>query len=596
MLSHSNDTAKDADAEMFLFQSSSSNSAQNKEDQDEDGHDEDSGSLPLHSNTLAASASSASASAPTTILVHLYNTCTAAELSGSCGDLGTFLPILCALGANHLVHAAPALFYAGLANLVTGVAWNLPMPVQPMKSIAATALLLSVNNSDNHSNNHTTSDSTDNTWTANTVTAAGMCMGFVLTVLGTMPGAVTTLANVVPRAVVAGMQVGVGLVLVLHGLQSWQSLPLWWNGTVDTVDCLALAVACAAVTIACLPTQQSNTTVVNTAAYHHRRRPPPIALYLFGLASILAIWKVYATQDDDNTNNSPSLDNTSSGHAWFVSTWQGMTRTEWYTGFWQGAVPQLPLTLLNSVISVCCLADTLFAVPTQHQLQNNDLHINNHVLSPRHVALSVGLLNLIACPLGAMPVCHGAGGLAGQYTFGARHGTSIVVLGLAKMVVAVAMGPVRLVHFLQALPASILGWLMAVAGHELAATGLVSLLVNTRSPTRTTRQQSTTTRDSTNFHNDQDEEDFHVDDNGSADDDDDDDPRTLFRRNVHVCLWTAVVILAFHKTHYGAAVGCGVAFLGSHHSRMTMLYRYCCAVTRTRRVPTVDTALTQEMV
>ncbi|RME41411.1 MAG: sulfate transporter, partial [Planctomycetota bacterium] len=85
----------------------------------------------------------------------------------------------------------------------------------------------------------------------------------------------------------------------------------------------------------------------------------------------------------------------------------------------------------------------------------------------RKVALSVGLMNLLACPFGAMPMCHGAGGLAAQYRFGARTGGSVVMLGIAKIVLALLLGRSLLV-WLQAFPQSVLGVLLMFSGLELA--------------------------------------------------------------------------------------------------------------------------------
>ena len=66
-----------------------------------------------------------------------------------------------------------------------------------------------------------------------------------------------------------------------------------------------------------------------------------------------------------------------------------------------------------------------------------------------------------------MPVCHGAGGLAAQYRFGARTGGSIVMLGAAKVLLAVLFGGSLLV-WLQHYPASVLGVLLLFSGLELA--------------------------------------------------------------------------------------------------------------------------------
>jgi len=82
------------------------------------------------------------------------------------------------------------------------------------------------------------------------------------------------------------------------------------------------------------------------------------------------------------------------------------------------------------------------------------------------VSTSVGLMNLIACPLGGMPMCHGSGGLAGQVAFGARTGFSVVLLGVLKIVVGLA-GAAYFVGFAYHFPKAILGIWVIVAGYEL---------------------------------------------------------------------------------------------------------------------------------
>ena len=81
--------------------------------------------------------------------------------------------------------------------------------------------------------------------------------------------------------------------------------------------------------------------------------------------------------------------------------------------------------------------------------------------------MSVSIMNLIGCPLGAMPACHGAGGLAAQHRFGARTGGSIVMLGAAKIVLGLLFGG-SLLLWLQAFPGSVLGVLLLFSGLELA--------------------------------------------------------------------------------------------------------------------------------
>ncbi len=79
-------------------------------------------------------------------------------------------------------------------------------------------------------------------------------------------------------------------------------------------------------------------------------------------------------------------------------------------------------------------------------------------------------MNLIGGWFGAMPVCHGSGGLAAQYRFGARSGSSIILLGLFKILLGLVCGE-SLVGLLRRYPKSLLGVMVLAAGLELAKVG-----------------------------------------------------------------------------------------------------------------------------
>ncbi|KAJ9165921.1 hypothetical protein P3X46_020734 [Hevea brasiliensis] len=105
---------------------------------------------------------------------------------------------------------------------------------------------------------------------------------------------------------------------------------------------------------------------------------------------------------------------------------------DWKIGFLRGAILQIPLSILNSVIAVCKLSTYLFP---------------DHELSTTKVSVSFGVMNLVGCWFGAMPVCHEAGGLAGQCRCGGRSGASAI---------------------LNQFPMGILGVLLLFVGIELA--------------------------------------------------------------------------------------------------------------------------------
>jgi MFS superfamily sulfate permease-like transporter len=74
--------------------------------------------------------------------------------------------------------------------------------------------------------------------------------------------------------------------------------------------------------------------------------------------------------------------------------------------------------------------------------------------------------NLIAVPLGGIPMCHGCDGVAGKHAFGARTGGANVVLGVGYLVAALFATPAVIAAF----PLAMLGALLAIVAVSLART------------------------------------------------------------------------------------------------------------------------------
>jgi hypothetical protein len=116
------------------------------------------------------------------------------------------------------------------------------------------------------------------------------------------------------------------------------------------------------------------------------------------------------------------------------------------------ALPQLPLTLGNAVIAI-----------TE---ENNRLFPNRPVNETR-ISTSTGLMNLLSAGIGGVPMCHGAGGMAGHVQFGARTGGALVVLGLVLLATALFLsGSVAIL--LRLFPPAILGVILFLTGAQLA--------------------------------------------------------------------------------------------------------------------------------
>ncbi|WP_343116262.1 putative sulfate/molybdate transporter [Ostreiculturibacter nitratireducens] len=120
-----------------------------------------------------------------------------------------------------------------------------------------------------------------------------------------------------------------------------------------------------------------------------------------------------------------------------------------------GIMSQLPLTLLNAVVVAAAVARSLFPQDARR-------------VSERRLAATSGLINLALVPLGAMPMCHGAGGIAAHHRFGARGSVAPLVMALF-CVAAAATGP-GIVKVLAAIPLPVVGALLAHAAADLLLT------------------------------------------------------------------------------------------------------------------------------
>jgi len=133
----------------------------------------------------------------------------------------------------------------------------------------------------------------------------------------------------------------------------------------------------------------------------------------------------------------------------------GLHKISWddvVTGTLLFTLPQIPLTLGNAVVAITA--------------ENNELFPDRPV-TERTMCISQGIMNLIAPLFGGVPMCHGAGGMAGHVRFGARTGGSLVILGSIVIAIALFCSQSVAVIF-KMFPPAILGVILFLAGAELA--------------------------------------------------------------------------------------------------------------------------------
>ncbi|KAK3173237.1 hypothetical protein OEA41_006566 [Lepraria neglecta] len=334
------------------------------------------------------------------------------EISGSFGDLGTLLPILIALTVSNTISLSSTLIFSGLANIYTGILFGIPLPVQPMKAIAAVALAQNFNEEE--------------------IASAGLFLAAAIGFLS-ISGLIGWFTKAIPIPVVKGIQVGTGLSLIMSAgtLYSRPSYPEVINPTINAIILI----------LAFLGLLASSTF-----------RRIPYALILLLISIIFVIFFDLFWEGPSNHSWSHTHPGFSIWHPHtFVPSWPSFRR-----GMVDAGIGQLPLTTLNSVIAVAFLVQ--------------DLLPNVKAPSTTSLGLSVMASNLVGCWFGAMPVCHGSGGLAAQYRFGARSGASIIVLGLVKLLLGLFASEIAL-HVFVNFPSVLLCILVIAAGLELVKVG-----------------------------------------------------------------------------------------------------------------------------
>ncbi|MGS0677352.1 putative sulfate/molybdate transporter [Shewanella sp. 0m-4] len=269
--------------------------------------------------------------------------------------------------------------------------------------------------------------------------ASGMLMGIILLVLA-YSGAITWMAKQLSPAISIGIQLAIGLQLIWLGGQMMSQT--WLIGFVAFTALFASQFL-------------------------------PMRYFAMPLVLVLGIlWQL-------NSGTAPSF-NLSVYSPWLLS-WPSID--EWSSAAGLLVLPQLALTLTNAVIATSAMAKEKFPEDAKDNF------------APERFATSSGWANLLLAPFGASAMCHGAGGLAVQYHFGARTWLAPTIFGSTCLLIAAFWGQ-GIASILSLIPLAILGSLLAIAGTQLAwskrfidgkpfcifvilATAALCLLVNT---------------------------------------------------------------------------------------------------------------------
>jgi MFS superfamily sulfate permease-like transporter len=116
------------------------------------------------------------------------------------------------------------------------------------------------------------------------------------------------------------------------------------------------------------------------------------------------------------------------------------------------ALPQLPLTFGNAIVAIT---------------EENNRLFPDRPLTERKACVSTGIMNVLGAAVGGVPMCHGAGGMAGHVRFGAQTGGAVVILGVILCATALFFSS-SVTTLLRIFPTPVLGVVLFLTGAQLA--------------------------------------------------------------------------------------------------------------------------------
>jgi SulP family sulfate permease len=343
------------------------------------------------------------------------------EIAGSLGDMGTLLPLAIGMILINGLSPTGMFFSIGIFYILSGMYYGITVPVQPMKVIGAYAIATAM--------------------TPSQVLASSALMGLFLLIIGGT-NAITLIGKYTPKPVVRGVQISTGTLLMAQGVKfmigssKFQMVRQMAEPylTIQHIGPIPVGIVIGIVG-----------GVLTLLLLENRKFPAGLVVILGGIFLGL----VLGTHE--------GFDKLNIGIYFPKLLPFGLPAGADFTfAFFALVLPQLPMTIGNAVIANADLSHEYFGKDSQK-------------VTYRALTISMALANLLSFVVGGMPLCHGAGGLAGHYRFGARTAGSNLMIGILFLALAFFLG-IHALSVVYLLPMAILGVLLIFAGGQLALT------------------------------------------------------------------------------------------------------------------------------
>jgi len=331
---------------------------------------------------------------------------TMGEFSGALADLGVMLPLILALITLNGMDVTAIFVSIGIAYILVAVVYRLPIPVQPLKFVSTLALALG--------------------------------LAPVIIVTGAVWNAVAFLGMGVfrldrwvhkffPQPVVRGIQLGLAWLLFKSAWTLIQKIPASWQG----------ALSLAGQTTAWLWVLVMGAMLVLAVFLYGRRELAALGVVAFGIG--FSIFHIGLPP--------LSLHFTLPKLLPLIPTWEQLGQ-----GLIILAIPQIPLSLGNSIYATADAAREYFGEKASH-------------VTERKLMLTMGVTDAMTALLGAVPLCHGCGGLTAHYRLGARTGGAPLMLAGIFLVLGLFGGEASM-QLLGLIPFPVLGILLGYVGFQ----------------------------------------------------------------------------------------------------------------------------------
>ena len=242
---------------------------------------------------------------------------------------------------------------------------------------------------------------------------SGIFTGIFWLLMG-ITGTITWIEKVTTKPVVRGIMLGLGLSFVVEGLSMMRGGPLSAIGGV----------------------------LITLLLLNSKRFPAMLCLLAYGIV-VAYVEKPELFQELSNLSFRFRFPELTFGRI----SWQDLL-----AGFVILGLPQAPLTLGNAIIGT---------------VAENNRYFPDRKVMAKTISIDHGFMNLVSAFIGGVPMCHGAGGMAGHVRFGARTGGALVILGGIVLLTGLFLSD-SVALLLQFFPRSILGVILFFAGIELA--------------------------------------------------------------------------------------------------------------------------------